>query len=61
MKMECALIAMNLLVERPMAPTFLMGDLNKTEDQIPQWLNDLTAAVAGTSWIDHILLHSSAR
>ena len=78
---------MNRIMGQPTAPIFLMGDFNRTEDQLRQWLHDggwtsprhdlsnrdpsfktfwqssraLTAAVDGTSWIDHILLHSSAR
>ena len=77
---------MNHLVAQPTAPIILMGDFNKTEDQLCQWLHDggwispphnlsnrdpslkifwqssreLTAVVDGTSWINHILLHSSA-
>ena len=31
---------MNHLVAQPTAPIFLLGDFNKTEDQIRQWLND---------------------
>ena len=78
---------MNHLVAQPTAPVILMGDFNKSEDQLRRWLHDggwsspphalsnydpsfktfwqssraLTAAVDGTSWIDHILLHSSAQ
>ena len=78
---------MNHLGAQPTAPIFLMADLDKTEDQFLQWLNDggwtspphdltmgdstfktlwqssraLAVAVEGNSWIDHILLHSSAR
>ena len=38
MKQECARLAMNHLVTQPAVPIFLLGDLNKSEDQILQWL-----------------------
>ena len=40
MQRECARLAMNHLAAQPTAPIILMGDFNKTEDQLRQWLHD---------------------